>query len=124
MFVYLRLHPNLFNEVKSLKPEPEKPLKQSPSEDDSLEWRQYCLDPLYTNFNQVIQSMENTSVANATNNSILDYSNLVISSIKAKNNYQRLMPPGQGVAKPGHTLQSLHSSNPSTSTLQTELLPI
>jgi hypothetical protein len=49
---YLRLHPALLKE----KTETEKQPKQR-SEDISLEWRQYCLDPLCTNFNQVIQNM-------------------------------------------------------------------
>ena len=92
MFVYLRLHPNLFNEVKLLKAEPEKTLKQVSHEDDSLEWRQYCLDPLYTNFNQVLQNMDNLSVSNTPNSSLfismLDYANLVTMKTKLIN--QRL----------------------------------
>ncbi len=115
MFVYLRLHPNLFNEAKLLKTEPEKSIKQMHHDDDSLEWRQYCLDPLYTNFNQIIQNMDNYSVNNTPNSSMfvsmLDYSNLVISTIKNKNNNQRLMPTGHGTTKSGHA-----SSNTLTST--------
>lgn len=31
------------------------------SDDISLEWRRYCLDPLCTNYNEVIQNMQNVS---------------------------------------------------------------
>ena len=47
VFFYIRLHPGLFYSEKQFKP----------ITDRSLEWRQYCLDPLYTNYNNVIQNM-------------------------------------------------------------------
>ena len=53
VFFYLRLHPALLRE----KLETEKQFKHNLVEDISLEWRQYCLDPLCTNFSQVVQNM-------------------------------------------------------------------
>jgi hypothetical protein len=47
VFFYIRLHPGLFYSEKQSKS----------ASDRSLEWRQYCLDPLFTNYNDVIQSM-------------------------------------------------------------------
>lgn len=59
MFVYLRLHPNLFNESKLLKDKIDQDkINTKQSNDESFEWRQYCLDPLYTNFNQVVQNIK------------------------------------------------------------------
>ncbi len=52
MFFYLRLHPGIFKD----KIDSEKQFKNF-TDDASLEWRQYCLDPLCTNYNQVIQNM-------------------------------------------------------------------
>jgi hypothetical protein len=46
------LHPAFLKE----KTDTEKQSKQK-VEDTSLEWRQYCLDPLYTNYNQVVQNL-------------------------------------------------------------------
>ena len=86
---YLRLHPNLFNENKTIKEK----LENSKQEDDSFEWRQYCLDPLYTNFNQVMQNLDNFT-NNCYNTSILESTNFGINNLKDKNNtIQRLVNP-------------------------------
>lgn len=47
------MHPGLFNTEKQQ-------VKQI--SDRSLEWRQYCLDPLFTNYNDVIQNMLKNSL--------------------------------------------------------------
>jgi len=61
-FYYLRLHPSLFKE----KVDTEKQFKQLTSDlDVSLEWRRYCLDPLCTNFNEVVQIISNPSLKTA-----------------------------------------------------------
>jgi hypothetical protein len=49
---YLRINPSLFKE----KADTEKQFKNY-SEETSLEWRQYCLDSLFTNYNQTIQNI-------------------------------------------------------------------
>ena len=48
----MRLHPGIFKD----KIDNEKQFKHF-TDDASIEWRQYCLDPLCTNYNQVIQNM-------------------------------------------------------------------
>lgn len=60
---YLRLHPSLLREKGDSTVE--KQLKQTaPNCDDySLEWRQYCLDPMCTNFNQVINELGRSHTA-------------------------------------------------------------
>lgn len=52
----MRLHPALLKEKVDI----ERQLKQI-TEDISLEWRQYCLDPLCTNYNQCIQKLLKSS---------------------------------------------------------------
>lgn len=55
---YLRVHPSLTRE----KVDTDKHFKQTSNCDDfSLEWRQYCLDPLCTNYNQTLQEMHKLS---------------------------------------------------------------
>jgi hypothetical protein len=58
-FFYLRLHPTLFKE--KVDHNHEKQQISADSADLSLEWRQYCLDPLYTNYSQTIQEMLQTT---------------------------------------------------------------
>ena len=53
IFFYLRLHPALFKE----KIDNDKQFKYLSDTDASIEWRQYCLDPLCTNYNLIIQNM-------------------------------------------------------------------
>ena len=83
----MRLHPNLFNENKAIKEKLENE-KNSKQEDDSFEWRQYCLDPLFTNFNQVMQNMDNYT-KNCYNTSTLDCPNSIVNNCKLKDNTQR-----------------------------------
>ena len=53
IFFYLRLHPAIFKE----KMDSDKQFKYLIDTDASIEWRQYCLDPLCTNYNQTIQKI-------------------------------------------------------------------
>jgi hypothetical protein len=57
----LRLHPALLKEkIDST----EKQSQKQPIDDVSREWRQYCLDPICTNYSQIIQNMLATSTLN------------------------------------------------------------
>ncbi|RMZ98568.1 hypothetical protein BpHYR1_034019 [Brachionus plicatilis] len=60
---YLRLHPSLFPE----KNDSEKQLKYN-NDDLSLEWRQYCLDPMCTNYNSSVQKLLKSSPATLNSN--------------------------------------------------------
>lgn len=54
IFFYVRMNPSLLKD----KSDSDKQIKIL-SDDISLEWRRYCLDPLCTNYNEVIQNMQN-----------------------------------------------------------------
>lgn len=51
---YLRMNPSLLKD----KSDSDKISSKQTSEDQSIEWRRFCLDPLCTNYNQVIQNMQ------------------------------------------------------------------
>jgi hypothetical protein len=72
MTFYLRIHPFLFKD----KADTEKQFKNY-SDETSLEWRQYCLDSFFTNYNQVIQDMT-SSIQNSINYLTSSSSNLPV----------------------------------------------
>lgn len=62
---YLRLHPALIKE----RVDNEKQMKQNSELDYSVEWRQYCLDPLFTNYDRVIRNIIQSSSLTISKNS-------------------------------------------------------
>lgn len=66
---YLRFHPALMREKIESSSEKQQFKQSAPNCDDySLEWRQYCLDPACTNYNQVIFDMIKSGGSTATSN--------------------------------------------------------
>ena len=75
MFFYTRLHPGLYRQTRPSPPlstastlslSPAQSASSSSSDHSSLAlecWRQYCLDPLYSNFDSVVQSLMSSTSA-------------------------------------------------------------
>ena len=63
MFFYLRLHPGMLREKFDASASEKHQPKQY-AEDLSIEWRQYCLDPICTNYNQIVRNVLKASALN------------------------------------------------------------
>ena len=85
----MRVHPALLKE----KIDNEKQFKHLIDTDASLEWRQYCLDPLCTNYNQVIQNVFKHGSHLNLNQSFLGNTATTLNNIPNNSMYSLLMPP-------------------------------
>ena len=114
IFFYLRLHPALFKE----KVDSDKQFKNINDTDASIEWRQYCLDPLCTNYNQIIQNM-------FKNGSNLNINQSFSNQLPNTNHvYQGLAPPSLAFLSRfanANQSSSMLSSHPSISSHQASL---
>jgi hypothetical protein len=111
IFFYLRLHPALFKE----KIDSDKQLRYLTDADASIEWRQYCLDPLCTNYNQTIQKIfKHGSMINLSDvclNQTVTY-NIANNATNQTSEFFPLIPPTlASLSKSTHESQSLNQTN-------------